>query len=105
VKVIGVKQPVLRKKDDRYEIYDLPLEDFTLSTTSLNRGKSTVGHSHDWEEAYYIIKGRGQILVADAMQKIKAEDTVVIPRDAFHRVFNDDYPKLVFLCVFKAKEV
>lgn len=102
--VMGKKQPVLRKKDERYEIYDLHLEDFTLSTTYLNRGKSTVGHSHDWEEAYYIIKGRGQILMDEVMRKIKVGGIIVVPRNAFHRVYNDECPKLVFLCIFKKGE-
>ena len=101
MKVIGTKQPELRKKDDRYEVYDLELEDLTLSATYLNQGKSTTGHSHDWEEAYYIIKGKGQILVGANMKEIRAGDIIIIPGGDFHRVFNDTCPKLVFLCVFR----
>lgn len=100
MKVLAGKQPILRKKDDKYEIYNRHLEDFTLSITYLNQGKSTTGHSHNWEEAYYIIKGRGRILVGDAMHSIKAKDFIIIPKGDFHRVYNDD-SKLVFLCIFR----
>ena len=93
----------LRKRDDRYEVYDLHLKDFTLSTTRLNKGKSTTGHSHPWEEVYYIMKGWGRLIVGEATRKIADGDLVFIPGGAFHRVFNDDCPGFVFLCVFKER--
>jgi quercetin dioxygenase-like cupin family protein len=104
LKVLGVKQPIVRKKDDRYEIHDLHLDDFTLSITQLNQGQSTTGHSHNWEEAYYIIKGQGRILVGDAMHSIKAKDFILIPKGDFHRVYNNDDSKLVFLCIFRKNQ-
>ena len=68
--VLGA-QPKLRIKNEKYEIYDLSLEDFTLSVTCLERGKSTLGHSHAWEEVYYIIKGCGRIQIQDKTQDIR----------------------------------
>lgn len=99
----GAKQPVLRKKDERYEVYDLRLGDFTLSVTYLNAHKSTTGNSHDWEEAYYIIEGEGQILINDMPIVISAGDFIIIPKGARHRVFSLDEP-IAFLCVFKEKK-
>ncbi|GAH54562.1 unnamed protein product, partial [marine sediment metagenome] len=90
----------LRKKDERYDIYDLQLEDFVLSLTYLNEGKSTRGHSHHMEEAYYFISGQGRITVGEATQGVKDGDIVIIPKDTFHRVFSDN-SRLVFLCIFK----
>lgn len=92
---------MLRKKDDRYEIYDLHLKDFTLSVTYLNRGKATTGHSHEMEEAYYFLKGHGRVCEGETTYNIKAGDVVVIPGGNYHRVYNDDCPRLVFLCIFK----
>jgi len=104
LKVIGTKQPALRKRDDRYEIFDLQLEDFTLSTTTLNPGKSTVGHSHPWEEAYYVIKACGRILIGETTQIIKHGYFITIPGGEFHRVYNGSRKsKLVFLCIFKSQ--
>lgn len=94
----------LRKKDDRYETYDLELEDFVFSITYLNKGKSTTGHSHSNEEIYYFAKGWGRMTLGEKTRKVEAEDIVVFPGEVFHRVFNDDCPRLIFLCVFKRRE-
>lgn len=101
MKVINDKQFALRKKDDRYQVYDLQLEDFTLSTTYLNRGKATTGHSHDVEEVYYFMEGYGQIQIGGTSYEVEAGDFAVIPGGAFHRAFNIRCPKLVFLSIFK----
>ncbi len=103
MKVIGKKQPKLRKKDEKYETYDLELEDFTFSTTQLNKGKSTTGHSHPNEEVYYFAKGWGRMTVGSKTQEVEAEDIIVIPGGSFHRVFDDDCPRLFFLCIFRRR--
>lgn len=95
----------LRKKDDRYEVRDLKLRDFVLSTTSLNQGKATTGHSHAYEEAYYFVKGWGTLVLGETPQEVKAGDIVIVPGNTFHRVFNKDCPELLFLCVFRSKTV
>jgi cytidyltransferase-like protein len=95
----------LRKKDDRYEVRDLKLQDFILSTTSLKRGKATTGHSHVYEEAYCFIKGCGTLVLGESSQEVKAGDIIIVPGRTFHRVFNNGCPELLFLCVFKRKTV
>ncbi|MBA7710148.1 hypothetical protein ES703_119080 [subsurface metagenome] len=100
--VLGA-EPKLRIKNERYEIYDLPLEDFTLSVTRLEQGKSTLGHSHAWEEAYYIIKGYGRIQIQDKKQDVRTSDFVIIPTNSFHRVFNKSSAELIFLCTFRQR--
>ena len=98
--VLGA-EPGLRIKNERYEIYDLPLKDFTLSGTCLGRGKSTLGHSHAWEAAYYIIKGCGRIQIQDKTQDVWTGDFIIIPTSGSHRVFNESGAELIFLCTFK----
>ena len=95
----------LRKKDDRYEVRDLKLQDFILSTTSLKQGKATTGHSHVYEEAYCFIKGCGTLVLGESSQEVKAGDIIIVPGRTFHRVFNNGCPELLFLCVFKRKTV
>jgi len=94
----------LRKRDDRYEVYDLELQDFTLSTTSLRQNKATTGHSHPNEEAYCFLRGQGVLVLDEIPQKVEAGDIVIIPGGVFHRVFNKACPELLFLCIFKRTE-
>jgi len=95
----------LRKKDNRYEIYDLELRDFTLSTTALKRGKCTRGHRHRQEEAYCFIRGHGLIALEGVLSQVTAGDIIVIPGDSHHQVFNEECPELYFLCVFRRIKV
>jgi len=75
-------EPKLRIKNERYEIYNLSLKDFTLSVTCLEPGKSTLGHSHAWEEAYYMIKGCGRIQIQDKTQDVRTGDFIIIPTNS-----------------------
>ncbi|MBA7475663.1 Bifunctional protein HldE [subsurface metagenome] len=95
----------LRREDDRYEIYDLELRDFTLSTTSLKQGKATMGNRHKHEEAYCFIKGYGKIALDGVFQQVTAGDIIIVPSDTHHQVFNEECLELYFLCVFKRRKV
>ncbi len=61
----------LRVKDDRYEIYDLEMEEFVLSVTYLNPNKCTRGHKHDYEEAYYFAQGCGRVKLDRRIVNVK----------------------------------
>jgi len=94
----------LRKKDDRYEIYDLPMGDFTFSVTRLYPDKATTGHTQEDKEVYYFIDGYGHIQVGEDDVNVEPGDIVVIPEGAFHRVFSTMY-HLVFACAFPNEEL
>jgi len=95
----------LRKKNDRYTIYDLELEGLTLSVTYLNPGKSTIGHLHGFEEAYYICRcDFGKIKIGTQTREISSGNFITIPPDTFHRVFNDGENILTFICAFKGRK-
>jgi len=97
------KVAVLVKYNERYEVYDLGLEELVASMTVLYEGKSTVGHSHsDAEEVCIFIEGKGEIQLADYHgEDVASGDTVMIPRGVFHRVFNKGDRALTFMCVFE----
>lgn len=92
----------LVKKSDRYEVYDLALEDLVLSMTVLHRHKSTTGHSHeDTEEIYLFIGGNGEIQLDNEKQDVASGDIVTVLRKVFHRVSNSGNGDLTFLSLFK----
>lgn len=95
----------LVKKDERYEVYDIPLEHLVASITILHPGKATTGHSHsDVEEVYYYVQGEGEVLLGRNRHKVKPGDVLLIPMAAFHRVYNTGDEDLIFLSVFEKYE-
>ena len=96
------KRASLVKKSDRYEVYDLALENLALSMTVLHRDKSTTGHSHDdTDEIYLFIEGNGKIQLDNEIQDIVSGDIVTMPRKVFHRVFNAGDGDLTFYAFLK----
>ena len=92
----------LVKKSDRYEVYDLGLENLVISMTVLHKDKSTIGHFHnDTEEIYFFVKGEGEIQLDDKREDVTGGDIVLIPRGIFHRVFNKGKGDLTFLSFFE----
>lgn len=96
------RKATLSKKSDRYEVYDLGLENLVISMTVLCEGKSTTGHFHnDTEEIYFFVKGEGEIQLDDKKEDVTGSDIVLIPRGIFHRVFNQAKGNLTFLSFFE----
>ena len=92
----------LVKESDRYEVYDLGLENLVISMTVLHEDKSTTGHSHnDTNEIYFFIKGKGKIQLDNRREDVTEGDIVLISRGVFHRVFNQEKGDLTFLCFFE----
>ncbi len=92
----------LVKKSDRYEVYDLGLENLVISMTVLHEDKSTTGHFHnDTEEIHFFVEGEGEIQLDDKKEDVTGGDIVLIPGGIFHRVFNKAKGDLTFLCFFE----
>ncbi len=95
----------LVKKDERYEVYDIKMDNLVLSLTILHPGFSTTGHSHEnAEEVYYFISGEGEILLGEDKYSAKAGDIFTVPKGVFHRVFNTGNSDLSFIAVFEGYE-
>ncbi len=96
------RKATLAKKSDKYEVYDLGLENLVISMTVLHEGKSTTGHFHnDTEEIYFFVKGEGEIQLDDKKEDVTGGDIVLIPRGIFHQVFSKGKGALTFLCFFE----
>jgi len=99
------------KEDDRYVVKDnTDLKNLIVSSTDLNPGKQTTGHTHaGQEEVYFFVKGTGRMLLGtqqgeeisfDEDFPVSKGDVVLIQDGKFHRVINDSAEKLYFVCVF-----
>jgi len=71
----------LCRKSDRYEVYDLGLEDLVISMTVLCGGKSTTGHFHnDTEEIIFFVESEEEIQFDHQKENVTCNDIVLIPR-------------------------
>ncbi len=57
-------------------------------------------HSHhNHEQLYYILKGKGTVLVGDERQEVKEGDTVYLPSDIPHQIANRNEDWLEYLVI------
>ena len=100
----------LVKEDDRYVVKDNnDLKNLVVSSTDLNPGKQTTGHTHaGQEEVYIFVSGVGNMTLTypDGKEEnfaVTNGDIVLIEDDVHHRVFNNSENELYFVCVFDGK--
>ena len=91
--------------NDIYTVKDnTHLNNLVLSSTVLQSGKNTSGHSHeDQEEVYYFTEGTGMMDIDGMKFPVLAGDIVLVDAGEYHQVFNNDIPTLKFICVFEGK--
>lgn len=76
-----------------------------LYSGNVNREfKMTRGHSHNAEEVYIVLDGKGYFIVGKKKIPIKNGDMITIPKNVWHRTVNTGKEKLVFLTVFQKHE-
>jgi mannose-6-phosphate isomerase-like protein (cupin superfamily) len=91
------------KQSDVYTVTDVSkLDDLIISKTVLHPGKETSGHSHgEADEVYFFMEGAGRIQVGREEFTVEKGSIVLIPKGAFHKVFNESKNDLKFVCVFE----
>lgn len=88
--------------NERYSIYDLHVNELTVSLTELKPKQQTRGHSHtDASEIYFFVSGSGKMQIGDQEYYVEKGSVILVPRGEFHRVFNSSVEKLVFATVFE----
>ena len=94
--------------NETYAIKDLPLRDergviqYTVSVTSLNPRRSTVGHSHGaYDEVYTFTEGQGLMNVDGNPFFVKPGDHIYIGKGKWHQVTNTEpEDNLIFICYY-----
>ena len=68
---------------------------------SVRGGEATTLHSHDEEETFIILRGRGKISVDGETQNVGSGDVIYLPRNSKHRIVNvSPDERLEFLTIF-----
>lgn len=77
---------------DTYYLIDpktSPSKNLQMGYTVVYADGKTTGHSHaQHEEVYYVIQGRGKMVVGETEYEIKAGDALYVPFGAFHATYN-----------------
>jgi len=96
----GKKEQTLR---DTYYLIDpekSPSKNLKMGYTTVYPEGKTTGHSHpDMEEVYFIICGKGKMVIGDEEFPIQAGDAFYVPPGPYHVTYNTGLLPLRFLWV------
>ena len=68
---------------------------------SVRPGESTSPHSHDEEETFLILSGRGEISIDGETAEVTKGDMIYLPRNSYHTIKNlSNEERLDFLTIF-----
>jgi len=77
-----------------------PSKYLKMGFTIVYAGGKTTGHSHKaHEEVYYILQGKGKMVVGDSEYEIKTGDALYVPFGLFHTTYNTGILPLQLLWV------
>ncbi len=66
-----------------------PSKNLKMGLTIVYTDGKTTGHSHkQHEEVYYVIQGKGKMIIEDSEYEIKAGDALYVPFGLFHTTYN-----------------
>lgn len=81
-------------------VVDRAAEKHSLAYVVIPPGKSSPLHYHlETEESYYILQGKGQLMVGDEKTTVGAGEAILIPPRRPHRIANGGDEDLAFLVV------
>lgn len=77
-----------------------PSKNLKMGLTTVYADGKTTGHSHpDHEEIYYVLQGKGRMIVGDDEYEIKTGDSLYVPFGLFHTTYNTGILPLQLLWV------
>ncbi|MEM0155867.1 MAG: cupin domain-containing protein [Thermoplasmataceae archaeon] len=75
---------------------------FSMRLITVEKGKSTPYHLHDYEHEMYIISGSGEITIGDKISRIKPDSFVFVPPNIYHGMTAESDMKLICIVPIKA---
>ena len=99
-------QKIIKKKnfDDRWVKFAfgpqgfLKTENLNLGIVNFRKNSTALNHSHDVEEALYVLSGKAQVKIAGKILNINKNDFVYIPAHTDHQVITGEKSiKILFI--------
>lgn len=72
---------------------------YSLAHAVVKPGITTLSHSLKSSEVYYILQGKGEMVVDNIKEKVSAGCVIFIPPNSMQRIKNIGRTDLVFLCI------
>ena len=94
----------IKRETEVYTVTDLYMNKLVVSKTVLHPNQHTRGHSHNLDEVYFVVKGKGKLKFDNEIMEIKEGDIITIDHGKFHQTINESDEDLIFLCVFEKYE-
>ena len=69
---------------------------------TVQSGGETPIHYHDCEEVIVILKGSGQISIAEKIEKFAPNSTLIIPPDTVHQLVNSGTEEIILVASFSS---
>ena len=73
-------------------------ENLGMSIAYLHPGEKIKPHSHNFEEAYFVLQGKGEMTIDGEVFRLKKNLSVYIPRNSVHTHINDGDEPLITIC-------
>ncbi len=98
--VSGREKDVLRDTYYLINNQNSPSKRLTMGYTTIYPTGSTTGHTHDdMEETYYVISGKGVMVVGQDRFEIEQGDALYVPPGEYHTTYQSGNMPLVVLWV------
>ena len=75
-------------------------ENLNMGITEFSKGKTSLTHSHDVDEALYIISGKGSVKIDEKIHSIRSGDFIHVPKETDHTMITDQGSRLKIFFVF-----
>jgi mannose-6-phosphate isomerase-like protein (cupin superfamily) len=80
--------------------HECPSKNLKMGLTTVYANGKTTGHEHpNHEEVYYVLQGRGKMVVGEDEYDIKTGDALYVPFGEFHTTYNTGILPLELLWV------
>ena len=75
-------------------------KNLNLGITEFSEGKVSRAHTHNVDEALFILSGSGKVKINDVVYPVKENDFLNVPRETEHTIITDDNSRLKIFFVF-----
>ena len=77
-------------------------KEISIQITDVDPGEMQFLHSHEQEQCYYILRGKGLMIIDEETEEVKEGDAIYIPSGATHGIKNTGKIKLQYLTANKS---
>ena len=74
-----------------------PSKELRVNMAHFPPGAGATPHTHEWEHAMYIMKGKGRMVIEEETGIVKKGMLIFVPRDTVHSITNIGKSELVVL--------